>query len=56
MSTKWSDYRDDNQGREQFVKEKVLNDLWWDKVKYIIDFSNPVYSMIRTADTDGNSW
>lgn len=40
MSTKWSDYRDDNQGREQFVKEKVLNDLWWDKVKYIIDFSD----------------
>ncbi|KAM0822097.1 hypothetical protein ACQ4PT_071726 [Festuca glaucescens] len=52
VSPKWSDYRDDNQGRAQFVKDKVLSDLWWDKVKYILDFSEPIYSMIRAADTD----
>ncbi|KAM0830201.1 hypothetical protein ACQ4PT_066366 [Festuca glaucescens] len=54
VSPRWSDYRDEknNQEKAQFVKEKVLNDLWWDKVNYILDFSKPIYSMIRAADTD----
>jgi hypothetical protein len=54
VSPRWSDYRDERniQEKAQFVKEKVLNDLWWDKVNYILDFSEPIYSMIRAADTD----
>lgn len=51
-SEKWNAYREDNQVQAQHVKEKILNDLWWDKVKYIIDFCEPIYSMIRAADTD----
>jgi len=45
-------YRDNDVGQAQFVKEKVLNDLWWDKINYIIAFTEPIYDMIRVADTD----
>jgi hypothetical protein len=30
----------------------VLDDLWWDKVKYIVELIEPIYSMLWTADTD----
>lgn len=52
VSEKWNSYREDNQVQAQQVKEKVLNDVWWDKVQYILDFTDPIYSMIRAADTD----
>ena len=44
--------RDDDMGQAQFVKEKVLNDLWWDKINYIITFTEPIYDMIRVTNTD----
>jgi len=52
VSEKWSAYRDDNPGQAQFVKEKIVNDLWWDDVRYFLSFTEPIYSMIRVADTD----
>lgn len=52
VSEKWNTYRDDHVSQAQFVKEKVLNDVWWDKVNYILEFTDPIYSMIRAADTD----
>ncbi|WVZ58346.1 hypothetical protein U9M48_008625, partial [Paspalum notatum var. saurae] len=52
VSEKWSAYREDNVGQAQFVKEKIVNDLWWDDVRYFLDFTEPIYSMIRAADTD----
>jgi hypothetical protein len=39
VSDKWSAYRDDDQQKAQFVKQKVLDDLWWDKVKYIVELA-----------------
>jgi hypothetical protein len=48
---RWSDYRD-KEVKAQFVKDKILSDLWWDKVNYILDFSEPIYAMIRATDTD----
>ena len=36
----------------QFVEEKVLDDLWWDKINYIIAFTELIYDMIRVTDTD----
>ncbi|KAH1197017.1 hypothetical protein GmHk_18G050908 [Glycine max] len=35
-----------------FVKEKIVNDDWWDKIDYIIDFTRPIYDMIWVCDTD----
>jgi len=52
VSDKWSAYRDDNPGQAQFVKDKIVNDVWWDKVRYFLSFTEPIYSMIRAADTD----
>jgi len=47
-------YRDDV-GQAQFVKEKVLDDLWWDKINYFIASTDPIYDMIRVTDTDTQS-
>lgn len=49
---KWNIYRDDNQGRARFVKEKVLDDSWWDSIDYILSFTAPIYDMLRFCDTD----
>jgi hypothetical protein len=50
----WAAYREDNNtaARAQRVKELILNDVWWDKLNYIVSFMLPIYSMIRKADTD----
>jgi len=52
LNGQWNMYRDDEVGQAQFVKEKVLDDLWWDKINYIIAFTEPIYDMIRVTDTD----
>jgi hypothetical protein len=52
ISRDWNDYKDDNPTGAQAVKDIVLNDLWWDKVDYILDFTRPIYDMLRLCDTD----
>ncbi|ONM32516.1 hAT transposon superfamily protein [Zea mays] len=52
VSEKWSAYREDNPRQAQFVKEKIVNDMWWDKVRYFLSFTEPIYTMIRAANTD----
>jgi hypothetical protein len=52
VSDKWSAYSDDDQQKAQFVKQKVLDDMRWDKVKYIVELTEPIYLMLRAADTD----
>ena len=29
-----------------------LDDAWWDKVQYLLRFTKPILTMIRTFDTD----
>ncbi|KAJ7976594.1 Dimer_Tnp_hAT domain-containing protein [Quillaja saponaria] len=52
ISDKWNAYREDSVGIAQTVKEIILNDLWWDKVDYILSFTGPIYDMLRLCDTD----
>lgn len=52
ISEEWASYREDDVGKAAFVKEKIMDDLWWDKVTYILDFTAPIYDMIRVCDTD----
>ncbi|KAK8596116.1 hypothetical protein V6N12_064615 [Hibiscus sabdariffa] len=52
ISDEWNSFREDDTGKANFVKEKLLSDDWWDKVAYIIDFTNPIYDMLRICDTD----
>ena len=39
-------------GKVKFVKGKVLNARWWDKIDYILSFTKPNYDMLRFVDTD----
>ena len=52
ISEKWSIYKDDHLGRARFVKEKLLDDDFWDSIDYILAFTAPIYDMIRVCDTD----
>ncbi|KAK7300483.1 hypothetical protein RJT34_11327 [Clitoria ternatea] len=52
LSEEWASYREDDQGKARFVREKVLSDNWWDQISYILNFTEPIYGMIRVCDTD----
>ncbi|KAF8389287.1 hypothetical protein HHK36_025980 [Tetracentron sinense] len=52
ISDKWVLYKEDNIGKAIFVKENVLNDIFWDKIDYILSFTLPIYEMLRFCDTD----
>ncbi|XP_024014013.1 uncharacterized protein LOC112088091 [Eutrema salsugineum] len=52
ISAEWSSYREDDIGKAALVKELIVKDDWWDKVTYILDFTRPIYDMIRFCDTD----
>ncbi|WVZ88415.1 hypothetical protein U9M48_034941 [Paspalum notatum var. saurae] len=52
ISEAWETYRDDNSGQAQFVREKILCPRWWENLEYIVDFTDPIYEMLRVADTD----
>ncbi|XP_056698299.1 uncharacterized protein [Spinacia oleracea] len=52
ISDEWTSYREEDMGKANFVKDKIVNDDWWDKLAYIVDFTKPIYDMIRLCDTD----
>jgi len=51
ISEEWSSYRANDIGKAQAIKEFVLNDVWWDKIMYILAFTQPIYNMLRACDT-----
>jgi len=52
ISDQWASYREDDVGKTQKVKDMILSDLWWDNIDYILEFTVPIYDMLRIADTD----
>ncbi|XP_030963396.1 uncharacterized protein LOC115984517 [Quercus lobata] len=52
ISDQWASYREDDVGKAQKVKDMILSDLWWDNIDYILEFTVPIYDMLRIADTD----
>ncbi|WCJ21049.1 hAT transposon superfamily [Euphorbia peplus] len=52
ISEKWDDFKDEDKVKAAFFKSKVMDDEWWDKIRYIIDFTDPIYEMLRLTDTD----
>jgi len=52
ISDKWTAYKQDDREKTRFVRDKILDEDWWADVNYIIDFTDPIYSMLRAADTD----
>ncbi|KAL7221339.1 hypothetical protein ACSBR1_023317 [Camellia fascicularis] len=45
----WVSYKQDDVGKAASVKEKLLNDVWWD---YILSFRLPIYEMLRFCDIE----
>ncbi|KAG8369750.1 hypothetical protein BUALT_Bualt14G0046200 [Buddleja alternifolia] len=52
ISEQWSCYRDDVVTKAKIVEKKLLDDLWWDSIYYIVAFTEPIYDMLRACDTD----
>jgi hypothetical protein len=53
ISEQWTSYKKDDVGKATCVRDIILDDLWWDRVDYIILFTSPIYDIFRAADTDG---
>ncbi|XP_050890118.1 uncharacterized protein LOC127095479 [Lathyrus oleraceus] len=52
ISEQWSKYRENVVQKAAFVKETILNDQRWDKIDYILRFTEPIYDMLRSCDPD----
>ncbi|KAI9181641.1 hypothetical protein LWI28_017053 [Acer negundo] len=52
ISEKWDMYKEDDVEKARSVKEKLLNELFWLDIDYILDFTAPIYEMLRMTDTD----
>ncbi|XP_038701981.1 uncharacterized protein LOC119998684 [Tripterygium wilfordii] len=50
ISDMWDVFREDDVGGARFVKEKIFDDVWWDKIDYILSFTGPIYDMLRFVD------
>ncbi|XP_028062407.1 uncharacterized protein LOC114265772 [Camellia sinensis] len=52
ISDQWVSYKEEDVGKVASVKEKLLNDVWWDKIDYILSFTLPIYEMLWFCDTN----
>ncbi|XP_028078524.1 uncharacterized protein LOC114280364 [Camellia sinensis] len=52
ISDQWVSYKEDDVGKATSVKEKLLNDVWWNKIDYILSFTLPIYEILRFCDSD----
>lgn len=52
INSLWSVWRQSITERAQKVKGMILDDEWWAHVEYVLNFTEPIMSMIRYADTD----
>ncbi|KAJ7961380.1 DUF659 domain-containing protein [Quillaja saponaria] len=52
ISDQWTAYKEEDVEKAATVKEIILNDVWWDKVDYIIAFTASIYDMLRVTDTN----
>ena len=52
ISERWSTYKEDDVRKAEFIKKKILSDNWWQKIDFILSFTNPIYDVLRYTDTD----
>ncbi|WVZ98549.1 hypothetical protein U9M48_043978 [Paspalum notatum var. saurae] len=52
VSDQWPAYRKENIEDSQIARRKLIDDLWWDRIDYILAFTEPIYSMIHMVDTE----
>ncbi|KAL5822635.1 hypothetical protein ACOSQ4_020535 [Xanthoceras sorbifolium] len=49
---KWDMYKEDDMEKAIAVKEKVLDEYFWVDIDYILNFTDPIYEMLRMTDMD----
>ena len=52
LSEEWGTYREYDRAKASIIRTTMLDETWWDKVDYILEFTGPMYGMLRFADTD----
>ncbi|CAN6680004.1 unnamed protein product [Malus baccata var. baccata] len=52
ISLNWALYKEDDLVKAMTVKQKILDEYFWEKIDYILFFTTPIYEVIRMADTD----
>lgn len=52
ISQNWSIWRQSSTKRATKIKLLILDDSWWDRVEYLLSFTKPILSMIRSPDMD----
>lgn len=52
IGNQWGIWKQSNSERAQKVKALILDDDWWDRVTYVLEFTEPIMSMLRFTDTD----
>ena len=48
----WKSWRTSTSDRGQRIKSIILDDPWWDKVQYLLRFTEPILTLIRAFDID----
>jgi hypothetical protein len=51
MSDAWDEMSIDREGVNA-VKETVLDSQFWSQVQYVLQFTEPIYNMIKLADSN----
>jgi hypothetical protein len=51
MSDEWDDLSSDKEGALS-VKNTVLDSQFWTQVRYVLQFTKPIYNMIKFSDSD----
>ncbi|XP_074361159.1 uncharacterized protein LOC141701395 [Apium graveolens] len=52
LCEEWSTYREYDLPKAQVMRMTILDENWWDSVDYILEFTAPMYDMLRFSDTD----
>lgn len=39
-------------GKTKLGSAKALDEIWWNKIEYILSFIEPIYEMLRIANTN----
>ncbi|XP_059066852.1 uncharacterized protein LOC131035275 [Cryptomeria japonica] len=52
INSLWSVWKQSHTERALKVRALILSEKWWDDVEYVLNFTEPIMSMIRYADTD----
>ena len=45
-------WKQKNIDRASKIKDRVLDDLWWERVEYLLKITEPIMSMFRYANMD----